>query len=623
VTPGTAVSVSALPAPVQNTLQSFSQSGSLGSVSQIQGVNGMVFRASVLQNGQPVDLEIAPTGQILSRTPGVVGTGPITAANAAATALNNAQAGLPVSSLPVPVQNGIQSQLGANPQLQTVSRDDLANGSIFRVTAIQNGVPTELRFGANGTLLSSTPLGGSATSVFLPTAGALLPGTAVVMDQLPADIQNAIRTQLGTARPTQITQMQGTNGLVYTVQYDVSGRPMLMTLGPDGGVVNNVPISTVGAAATRATGTGSSTNGLARGTNNATRTSMRLEELPGSVQDALRENARYAEVRSITRERRVGGDVYVIAVRGDNNIGELTFDANGRILSDNRRDFTELSVPKIDFDDERVTGIPFGKVPVAIQDAVKAYATASDIRSITLGTDKDGRAVYDVIFYRDGRRDRMIIAKDGTLRRIEQNVSPILEAPDRNRQPVLALGDLPAQARETIRRQTDNVLIKEITTKKVAGEDVYQVRYDTNGAPVELLVATDGRVVLPEGSPEQEDQSKPLPAPLTDEGLASAKVVNATPEPATSTGAAAARERGTLESGTNLASDQAPAKVSLADVPAPVQQTAKRLAGDAQIEAITPKLADSGITYEVAYSQNGTRKTIMVNKDGAIVSEKK
>src|SRR6185503_2796472 len=108
------------------------------------------------------------------------------------------------------------------------------------------------------------------------------------------------------------------------------------------------------------------------------------------------------------------------SLRGDNTVGELTIGADGKILSDTRRNYAELSVPKVDLDDERVTGIPFSTVPVAIQNAVKAYATASDIRSITLGNDKDGKPVYDVVFYRDGRRDRMIVAKDGTLRRIEQ-----------------------------------------------------------------------------------------------------------------------------------------------------------------------------------------------------------
>ena len=161
--------------------------------------------------------------------------------------------------------------------------------------------------------------------------------------------------------------------------------------------------------------------------------------------------------------------------------------------------------------------------------------------------------------------------------------------------------------------------------KKVGSENVYQVHYETNGAPVELLVSTDGRVVLPEGSLERENPSAPLPAPVKPEELASAKVVDATPQPdqTLSSGAAAVRERGNQNSPSATATTVTaePAKVSLSDVPAPVQNTAKRLAGDAQIEAITPKLDDSGVTYEVSFVQNGTRKSVIVNKDGAVVAE--
>jgi len=609
------MAVTALPVQVQSALQSMSANGQVANITQAQGVNGLVYQASVTENGVPVNVQISPTGQILSRTP-ATGAG-LLAPNNVATV--NSQAGLPLSTLPTAVQSGIQGQLGANTQVQTISRDDLANGTVYRVTTTQNGIPTEMRFAANGTFLGTAPLNGTLTSSFVPSA-AVLPGTAVGMSDIPASIQSAIRSQVGNGRLNQVMQQPGTNGVAYAVSYDLNGRPMVMTVGPDGRIISNNPISSVGNPAGRSSGTGTSTNTTAR-TNATTRTSMRLDQLPDPVQQTLKKIAPLAEVRSITREERVGGDVYTVSVRSDNSVGDLVIGSDGRIVSDNRRNFAEFSVPRAIVDDEKAMGIPFSRVPVAIQDAISAYATASDIRSITLGTDKDARPVYDVVFYRDGRRDRMIITKDGTLRRIEQNVPPTYEIPNPNKAPVFALGDLPQSVQDTIRRQTDKALIKDIGTRRVGSETIYQVHYETNGAPVELLVSTDGRVVFPQGSLEQETSNSPSPAPIATDEIASARVIEATPTTLSNTGTAAGGEQGSSQSGITDTIGNNAAKVNLTDVPSPVQNTANKLAGNATIDSITPKLGDSGVAYEVTYEHNGGHRTVVVNKDGVVVKE--
>jgi len=88
-------------------------------------------------------------------------------------------------------------------------------------------------------------------------------------------------------------------------------------------------------------------------------------------------------------------------------------------------------------------------------------------------------------------------------------------------------------------------------------------------------------------------------------------------------GTAAATERSTANSNTSAAAGEpATTKVNLADVPTPVQNTAKKLAGTATIESITPKLKETGIAYEVAFMQNGTRKIVLVNKDGVLQTDK-
>jgi len=102
-----------LPAAVRSTLQGFNANGGVQQVSQVTGQNGPAYQATIMQNGVPMQLQISPSGQILSRTP-LSNLSTVSAGNAAAgaAAFGNLQAGLPLSALPPAVQNAISTQLG-------------------------------------------------------------------------------------------------------------------------------------------------------------------------------------------------------------------------------------------------------------------------------------------------------------------------------------------------------------------------------------------------------------------------------------------------------------------------------------------------------------------------------
>lgn len=614
--PTTTVPFNTLPSSVQSTLQGFSGSGALGSVSPVPGRAG-TFRARVTQNGVPVELLIAPNGQIVSRTPVQAG---FTAASAADIAAN-VQAGIPLTSLPEPVRSSIQTQLrGA--QVQSISRDDLANGSVLRVTALQNGVPTEFRFGANGTLLGTLPLAGTATSTFVPGSGTLIPGSAVVLDDLPESIQTSIRGQLGETEASRIMQQRTAAGVNYVVSYDENGRPMTMVVGPDGRVLRNGPAN-VGLSATTTRGTAASTTATNE-TEAATRsTSLRLDDLPNDVKNVLKQRAPYAEVRTITREQRVGGDVYVIALRDGDRAGEITIDGEGKVISDERRDLSALTPSAPAQRAETPQGLPYDELPVAIKNAIMAYATASDIRSVTLGLDRDGRTVYDVIYYQDGNRDRLIVAKDGSLVRIEENVSPLLEV-DSLKAPAIALGDVPQEVRDTIRRQTDTVDIDTITIRQIGDETVYSVSYDKDGSPMELLVSRDGQVVVPKGSLDPEDPSEPINAAIDRDEPSPGTLIAPTAERArereSALGSAARSETGASIS---IPPEPASSTVKLSDAPEAVQNTVRKLAGSSTVQAVSPKLGASGVNYEVTFLKNGKAQTVLLNKDGKVQEQDK
>lgn len=583
----------------------------------------------------------ASTIQANPNTVGANGSG-ITAPAAPGTgqgALQTAQQG---TAMPATLPTGVQNTLGtfaANGQLGTVSAVPGQPGT-FRATVTQNGVPMDITVGANGQILSRTPVtgspgtsqasgvaagnvvgtgvAGSATTPFV--TGTVLPPTAVVMDELPNTIQESIRAQLGAAEANRVMQQRTPNGVNYLVSYDQNGRPMMLVVGPDGRIISNGP-----AAPSRASATASATAGDRGVTNNAAsrNETLTLDQIPDDVENVLKQTAPYAEVRTVTREQRVGGDVYVIAVRDGDRAGEITIDQNGKVIRDTRRDLSALTARVPAKNDDRPEGMPLDSLPVAIKNAVRAYASSSDIRSITLGSDTDGRTVYDVVFYRDGRRDRMIIRKDGTLLRIEENVSPALELAS-NKPAVLAVGDLPVEVQDTIRRQTDNVEIKEIQTKEVANQTVYSVRWETNGAPVELLVSRDGVVIQPEGSAQSDRADAPAPAILDREEQAVVKVVDDTPGTNRETenvGVAARTESGVSVNASASTDDAPRSAVKLDDAPQPVRDTAKKLAGAGLVESVSPKLEASGMVYEVRYQDNGQSRTVIIDRNGKVVTE--
>ena len=99
----TSAQTTTLPTGVQNTLGGFAANGQLGSVTAVPGQPG-TFRATVTQNGVPMEITVGANGQILSRTP-MTGT-PAIAPNSGAV---NAQTTTPL--------NGVAA--GVNPNANT------------------------------------------------------------------------------------------------------------------------------------------------------------------------------------------------------------------------------------------------------------------------------------------------------------------------------------------------------------------------------------------------------------------------------------------------------------------------------------------------------------------------
>jgi len=377
--------------------------------------------------------------------------------------------------------------------------------------------------------------------------------------------------------------------MAYTVQFMRNGRLESLLMGPDGRVLamNSVVTNNVASA--------TATNRLT------------VADLPSEVAAALKKNSPNAQISSITRDSNATGEVYNLNLRDDDRFAILAISKDGKIIRDSR-DIPVIvkTAPTTALDTTSTPTLNYKALPEAVKKAVKAYTSAAEVSSVELTT-RGGHPVYDIVYHSNGQRDRLTIAKDGSLVKHDLNISPAVEVAAGS-PPALAITDLPARVQDTIRRQTDGVRIQEIDTKEVGGNQVYQVKWGTNGTPRELLVANDGAVVYPEGAVVNEPAGAPLPAQTaTSEQKEVVKAVDATEKPE-DVGRPAVAETGTAE-GTMIKIDE---------LPISTQNTIKKLGGSGIIQSIRPRIEDSTVVYEVSFMENGKTRSVLIDKDGKV-----
>lgn len=602
---GQGIAFNSLPTQVQNSLRAQSGNLPLGTVTQFQTPNGPVYMTTITRNGQLVPVAVHPNGTLMNpntipalqqntavrtTTPTGGSVDPNTGLNnvpvanspgtlpgsASASGVATTQAGIPATALPASIQTAIRSQL-PNATIQTISRDETQSGSLYRVTVNQNGVPTELRFAPNGTLLGSTVLTDSATAPIAAT----VPAAAVVVGE----------------DSNRGNQAQGVPAQRQT------GNNLNSTPGQINVITNQLPV-------------------INRGATNRSET-IRVSDLPEAVAAVMEDNVSAKDVRQVRRDQRDGEDRYFLAFIENGQYGELEIAASGEVIRDSRKtgDVKVSIIGRAPIEDKRHI-LDYNVLPAAVRNAVQAYAEPGQVRSARLTKDKDGATVYEVVVYADGKRDRLVVSKEGVLTRYEDNAPISAEATTVDKTPVLAIGDLPREVQDTIRRQTDTVRIEEIRSTTINGNTVFQVAWQTNGTPAELLVAADGAVIYPAGAilTEAAGEDRLNPVPDSEEP----EVVQKLEVKSESVGRAAGSVTGRSNSTVVLPeSDEIQlTSVRLEETPEPVQETIRKLGGSTVIESISPRVADTGVVYKVSYKVDGVRKTMTLDKEGVEFAEK-
>ncbi len=137
--------------------------------------------------------------------------------------------------------------------------------------------------------------------------------------------------------------------------------------------------------------------------------------------------------------------------------------------------------------DEKEVKITSDKVPAAVQDAVKKYATESEIKGIE-ESDVDGTKVIEFDIEKNGKASEIAFRPDGKLFSTEEEV---------------ALTDCPEAVQKTIAKISKNAQAGKPEKIVQEGKTSYEIVIEKKGEKTEYTLSPEGKVTDKEEIEEQ------------------------------------------------------------------------------------------------------------------------
>ena len=137
--------------------------------------------------------------------------------------------------------------------------------------------------------------------------------------------------------------------------------------------------------------------------------------------------------------------------------------------------------------DEKEVKITSDKVPAAVQDAVKKYATESEIKGIE-ESDVDGTKVIEFDIEKNGKASEIAFRPDGKLFSTEEEV---------------ALTNCPEAVQKTIAKISKNAQAGKPEKIVQEGKTSYEIVIEKKGEKTEYTISLEGKVTDKEEIEEQ------------------------------------------------------------------------------------------------------------------------
>lgn len=142
--------------------------------------------------------------------------------------------------------------------------------------------------------------------------------------------------------------------------------------------------------------------------------------------------------------------------------------------------------------DEKEVKITMGKVPAAVQEAVRKVATDSEIRGIE-ESDVDGTKVIEFDIEKNGKKSEVAFRPDGRLFSTEEEV---------------ALTDCPEAVQKTIAKISKNATAGKPEKIVQEGKTSYEIVIEKKGEKTEYTISPEGKVTDKEEIDEKGDNKE-------------------------------------------------------------------------------------------------------------------
>jgi len=213
----------------------------------------------------------------------------------------------------------------------------------------------------------------------------------------------------------------------------------------------------------------------------------------------------------------------------------------------------------------RADKVPLTQLPDAVQKAIKQHSQGETLEYVDRES-KNGQTVYQAEFKREGLNRRVTFAADGTMLPDQGVTARARSALDR--QPSMALNDLPATVQKTVKDQQAGREIADIDQEMWNGKVIYEVEFKEKGPNSRMHIASDGSIVV--------DKEKRQGAYFG---------------------------------------------AQLSETPAAVQATVKRVVSTAEIEDVDRETKNGRVVYDVEVKQEGLNRHLQIAEDGTLLAD--
>jgi uncharacterized membrane protein YkoI len=311
--------------------------------------------------------------------------------------------------LPAPIREAISSQAGDAP-IRAVAKGTW-QGNAYQVVSNQGDGRIVLQIAEDGSILSDSREHNVGTRITNTKR--------ITYDQLPAEVQNVLNQELGSAEPAAIAQ--GTwRGTVYEARVDKPGMNRVL-VASDGSIVK--PAEFQEAAGAQA-GKPESYRGERRGERHHRAgeeempgaTKMGFDQLPWPVQKTILDQSNWAHIESVDKMTLSDGrEVYRAVIPKQDQQFEIRVAKDGTILS--QRPLGGAGAGQSDTGLQPLSGgtkVSFSELPQAAQRAARSRIGSVQIEDIDKGL-LNGQVVYELAYKKGGRTAELRVTQDGKI----------------------------------------------------------------------------------------------------------------------------------------------------------------------------------------------------------------